>query len=145
MSEQNQYKVDEVTDSETGYKTRREERLERRAARRADRLDGGLGWLGGVVLIALGLLFWLQSAGYLTQLTNWWALFILLPAVATFSAGMGAYRRNGGQWTGEAVGPMVASVMFLGLTAVFFFGLNLSLFGPILLIVAGLLLILGRR
>jgi hypothetical protein len=44
---------------------------------------------------------------------------------------------------------LLAGLLFLGLTIVFLFDLNLSLFGPLLLIAGGLLLLLspmlGRR
>lgn len=138
-----QTKLEQQSDSQESYRSRRPARIERRSARRADRRAGG--WVWGVLLIALGALFMLQNAGYLTSLSNWWALFILLPAFGSFSAGWGAYQRNGGKWTREASGPMLAGLLLLGLTAVFFFGLNLSLFGPLLLIGAGLLLLYGPR
>lgn len=123
----------------------RQARIARRAERRADRQAGGWGWLGGALLIAIGVLFLLQNAGYFPQFSNWWALFILLPAIGAFSAGWGAYQRNGGEWTRESVGPMVAGALFVGLTAVFLFNLSLSFFGPLLLIVAGILLLFGPR
>lgn len=138
-----QTKLEQQSDSQEGYPSRRSARIERRSARRADRRAGG--WVWGVLLIALGALFMLQNAGYLTSLSNWWALFILLPAFGSFSTGWGAYQRNGGEWTREAFGPMLAGLLLLGLTAVFFFGLNLSLFGPLLLIGAGLLLLFSPR
>ena len=138
-----QIKLEQKSDIQDKPTSRRQERIERRSVRRADRRAGG--WLWGVLLIALGALFMLQNAGYMASFSNWWALFILLPAFASFSAGWGAYQRSGGQWTRETVGPMLAGLFLLGLTAVFLFNLNLSLFGPLLLIGVGLLLLFGRR
>jgi hypothetical protein len=97
------------------------------------------------VLIAIGALLMLQNAAYFQQFTNWWALFILLPAAGSFSAGLGAYRRSGDRWTREVVGLFLATALFAGLTAGFLFSLNLSLFGPLLMIGAGLLLLFGPR
>jgi hypothetical protein len=127
------------------YATRRREWLLRRSARRADRRAAGWGWLGGIVLIAIGALLMLQNAGYFPQFSNWWALFILLPAAGSFSAGLGAYRRSGDLWTREVVGLFLAAALFASLTAVFLFNLNLSIFGPLLMIGAGLLLLFGPR
>lgn len=138
--------IEEIEGQEaTATSSRRQERLERRAAR-----DTGAGrWVAGLLLVGLGALFLLQQAGYLTSFSNWWALFILLPAIGSFSAAWAAYNRNGGAWTNEAVAPLLAGLLFLGLTIVFLFDLNLSLFGPLLLIAGGLLLLLspmlGRR
>lgn len=139
MSDRN---VVEKTDGK-GFSGQRQERMERRAVRRADRRAGGLGWIAGLVLIALGVLFLLQDAGILTQFTNWWALFLLLPAVATLSAALGAYRRNGGQWTGEVTGPFLAGLLFLAITVAFLLNVTATWFWPVLLIAAGVLLLAG--
>lgn len=134
-----QTKLEPKSDTQGGYPSRRQARIERRSARRADRQAGA--WLGGVLLIALGALFMLQNTGYVASFSNWWALFILLPAFGSFSAGWGAYQRNGGEWTREAVGPMLAGLLFLGLTAVFLFDLHYSWLWPLFLIAAGLLVL----
>ncbi|MBE2222608.1 MAG: hypothetical protein IAF02_13760 [Anaerolineae bacterium] len=127
--------------------TRRQERRERRAVRRADRQAGGWGWISGLILIAIGLFYLLQPTGFLPNFTNWWALFLLLPAVGVLSAALGAYRRNGGQWTGEVTGLFLGGLLFLGITAVFLFNLDFSWFTPLFLIAAGLLLLIaaGRQ
>lgn len=117
--------------------------MERRAARRADRRAGGLGWIAGLVLIALGALFLLQDAGVLTQFTNWWALFLLLPAVGTLSAALGAFRRNGGQWTADVTGPFLAGLLFLAITVAFLLNVTATWFWPVLLIATGVLLLAG--
>ncbi|MFN2137951.1 MAG: LiaF transmembrane domain-containing protein [Candidatus Promineifilaceae bacterium] len=120
---------------------RREERLERRAARRADRQSGGLGWMVGLFLIAIGTLYLLQEFDLLPGLANWWALFMLLPAAGTLSAAIGAYRRNGGQWTGEVIGLLLGTLLFAAMTAIFLFGLDYGWFVPLFLIAAGMLLL----
>lgn len=136
----NQSELKPVKEAEADYTSRRE----RRSQLRADRRIGGMQWLGGALLIALGGLFLLQNAGYFPNFSNWWALFILLPAAASFAAGWGAYQRHGA-WTKESVGPMLAGALFVGLTAVFLFSLDISFFGPLLLIVGGLLMFFGPR
>ncbi|MFZ0546809.1 MAG: hypothetical protein WAM60_15290 [Candidatus Promineifilaceae bacterium] len=121
--------------------SRRQERRERIEQRREDRQAGGLGWVGGVILIVIGVLYLLGMYDILPNFTNWWAFFILLPAAGTFSAALGAYRRNGGEFTTEVVGPLVASLFFVALTAVFLFELNFSWVMPLFLIAAGVLLL----
>lgn len=141
MPEQNE--AEQKGNIHSEYTSRRQERSERRAARRADRQAGGLGWIGGLVLITVGVLFMLNNYGVIPTLTNWWALFLLLPGLGILSAALGAYRRNGGQWTMEVTGPFVGGVLFLGMTTVFLFELNYSWLWPLFLIAAGLLLLAG--
>lgn len=140
MSEQSK---SQVIEGENRYERRRRRR-EQRAAARAGRLDAG-GWLSGLLLVALGLLFLAQNAGYFSDFSNWWALFLLLPAAAFFSTALAAYRREDHTWTRETIGPLLGSTLFVGLTAVFLLELDLSLFGPLLLIAGGLLLLFGQR
>jgi len=139
MSDQN--KLEQKNDAQGGYTSRRQERIERRTERRADRRAGGLGWMGGLILIAIGLLYLLHDYGVLPTFTNWWALFLLLPAVGTLSAALGAYRTNGGHWTPAVTGPFLGGLLFLGVTAVFLFDLNYGWLWPLFLIAAGLLLL----
>lgn len=141
MSDQD--KFEQEYDTQDKYTSRRQERSERRTERRADRQAGGLGWMAGLVFIAIGVLYLLHDTGIMPALTNWWALFLLLPAVGTLSAALGAYRQNGGQWTPEVTGPFLGGLLFLGLTAVFLFGLNFGWLWPLFLIAAGLLLLAG--
>jgi hypothetical protein len=147
MGEQEKVENEKVR-VEPSYRSARSERAQRRAARRADRRGGGLGWLAGLLLIGLGALFLLQNEGFLTQFSNWWALFLLLPAIGTLSAALGAYRRNGGHWTAEVTGPFLGGLLFLGLTTVFLLELNYTWLWSLFLIAAGLLLmattLLGR-
>jgi len=126
---------------------RRMERMERRAELRSARHAGGLGWLAGLVLITIGVVYLLQNTGYLVPFTNWWALFLLLPAIGSLSAAYGLYRRDG-SWA-AAGGSLMGGVFFLFLTAVFLFGFDFGKFWPLLLIIGGLLVLatplLSRR
>ncbi len=110
------------------------DRAQRRAERRAAR-EGGA-WFGGVILIGLGVIFLLQNAGALT-LQNWWALFILLPALGSFGAAFTDYRVSG-RFNARARGSLVAGLIFTAVATVFLFNLNFSLLLPAILIVAGI-------
>ncbi|MCL4262946.1 MAG: hypothetical protein KJ069_07010 [Anaerolineae bacterium] len=139
MSEQD--KFEQVNESQDSYPSRRE----RRAQRRADRQAGGFGWFAGLILIVIGGLYLLHDAGYLPALTNWWALFLLLPGAGVLSAALGAYRQNGGHWTSDVLGLLLFSLLFFGMTAVFLFGLNFGWLLPLFLIAAGLLLLFSPK
>jgi hypothetical protein len=141
MSEQEILKEKEKQDNPDWRTMRQQQRMERRAERRANRQAGGLGWVGGVILITIGVIYLLTNFGFLPTFDNWWALFILLPGLGTASAAIGGYRRNGGQLSFEVVMPLVASFFFLGLTLVFLFELNYTLVLPIFLITAGILML----
>ena len=70
--------------AQEGYSSRREARWRRIEERRAARRGRyGSRWIGGAVLIALGIILLLSSLGSF-YLENWWALFILIPAIGAF-------------------------------------------------------------
>ena len=52
------------------------------------------GWAGGVILIGLGILLLLQNLASF-HLNNWWALFILIPAVGGLGAAWSNYQEAG--------------------------------------------------
>jgi hypothetical protein len=93
-------------------------------------------WIGGVILIVLGVIFLLQNFGW--QLPkNWWAAFILIPAAGSLMAARRNYEANGGQWTGAVVGPGIAGIVFVVMAVALFMGLEWGLFWPIILILIG--------
>ena len=57
------------------------------------------GWILGLVLIAVGGVFLLQNSGFPVLVGNWWALFILIPAIGAFAAAWTLYQQTG-QLTG---------------------------------------------
>ncbi len=122
----------------------RDQRRQQRMARRAERHAAGGGWaglpIGGLFLLILGIGFLLQKAGY--QLPErWWALLLLVPAVASLVGALRAYQaRSGGP---DAVGGVVGGAIFTAVALALFFGVDWGLFWPITLIVLGVL-ILGR-
>jgi len=98
-------------------------------------------WLPGLTLILLGAIF-LAENYFGTTLHNWWALFILIPALGSLATGYALWR--GGETEG-ALGPIVGGLAFVGLTAVFLFDLPLGQLWPVILIVAGIGLLLTQR
>ena len=117
---------------------RREARRQRRADRLADPSRPG-SWVVGLILIALGGLFLLRNTGtFDIPLKNWWALFILIPAIGSLDTARRMYRAAGDQLTAPARSSLLVGLVLLFVTAVFLFDLNWSLFGPILIILAGI-------
>ena len=119
---------------------RHDERMKRIEERRARR--GGGSWVGGVALIILGVVFWLQNMGTL-NLRNWWALFILIPAVGAFSNAWWAYQDSGRRLTSRVRGALIGGVVFSLITAIFLFDLNWGYLGPIIIILAGVGILLN--
>jgi hypothetical protein len=130
-------------DGQAAKTSRRQQRIERREERRSERESGGFSWMIGLILIVIGGLYLLQETGILPGFTNWWALFMLLPAAGVLSAAVGAYRRNGGQFTPDVIGLLVGASLFLVMTGFFLFGVNFTWFVPLFLIAAGLLILFG--
>lgn len=117
-----------------------DDRAARRAARRARRGESGPAWLGGAVLIALGLIFLAQNLGAF-NFTNWWALFIFIPAVASFGAAWNRYRDSGDRVTGDVLSSLIGGLIFSLVAIVLLFnislGINWAMLWPLLLIIGG--------
>ncbi len=120
---------------------RYEERLARWEARqqRRDRW-GNDSWWGGAILILLGTFFLLQNLG-LPVAGNWWALFLMIPALGSFEAAWHAYRFDGRP--AAAKGLLVGGLMFTVLTVMLLLNLNWSLLWPVILVVIGTGLLLS--
>jgi hypothetical protein len=121
---------------------RRAARAQYRAERRAARYAGGGALIGGVALIAFGVIIMLQNMG-MVQLQNWWALFILLPALGSFATAFGAYRTNGGRLNGLVRGSFMGGLLLIAIATVFLFNLDVSVVLPVIFIVAGLGMLLN--
>jgi hypothetical protein len=95
--------------------------------------------MAGLILIVLGGLFLLRSTGtFDIPLTNWWALFILLPALGSFDTARRIYQNEGNRLTAQAGGSVLVGLVLTLVAAAFLFGWNWSFFGPGLLILAGI-------
>lgn len=120
---------------------RRAERAERREERKMVRQSSAYGWIAGVVLILIGLGFLAQNFGGF-RMDNWWALFILIPAVGSLAAAYENYRTNQSLTTAGR-SSLVLGVFLTALTVMFLFDLSMSIFWPALLILAGVALLAG--
>ncbi len=124
---------------------RRQERAARRATRHGNGDASGYNWAGGIILIVLGGIFLLQNMGLLGTFDNWWALFILIPAIGSFASAWHLYQRAGNQWTGAATGAVIGGLVLTTIAGAFLFGWNIGQLWPLFLIIGGLSILLGAR
>jgi hypothetical protein len=100
------------------------------------RSSEGSGWILGLVLIAVGAVFLLQNAGLPVLLGNWWALFILIPAIGAFAAAWTLYRQDG-HFTPRVVGLVTGGLVPLTIALILLFNFNFGSAWPVLLVVLG--------
>jgi hypothetical protein len=93
-------------------------------------------WIAGGVLILVGVVFIVQNvAGF--AFNNWWALFILIPALGSLVTAYQMYVRNDRRFTVASRGPLVGGLILLAVTAVFLFSLDWGKVWPLFLILIG--------
>jgi O-antigen/teichoic acid export membrane protein len=126
---------------QTEPKSWREERWERRQARRVAMRSSGktAPFIAGLLLVILGAVFLLQNFGnFSIPFKNWGALFLLIPVIALFDRCYRIYRNNGNQLTPQARGAGVTGMILLAVTGIILFDLNWTIWGPVLIILAGI-------
>jgi hypothetical protein len=115
---------------------RHEARQMRREGRHAAR--GGVSWVAGLILVVLGAAFLLQNTGnFVFPFDNWWALFIMIPAVGAFGNAWSQYQKAG-HWDASARGSVLGGLILTFITCIFLFNLSWTYLGPILIILAGI-------
>jgi peptidoglycan/LPS O-acetylase OafA/YrhL len=122
--------------------SRREVRRQRREQRLADPSRGDA-WIVGVILIVLGGLFLMRTMGTDIPLTNWWALFILIPAFGALSAAWRMYREADNRLTTAARSSLLVGLVLSFITFMFLFEISWTYVGPLLIIVVGIAIILN--
>jgi hypothetical protein len=99
-------------------------------------------WAVGGVLILVGIIFVIQNlTGF--SLNNWWALFILIPAIGSLATAYQMWEKNDRRLTAASWGPLVGGLVLLGVTAVFLFNWDWGKAWPFFLILAGVGVLLG--
>jgi hypothetical protein len=102
------------------------------------------GWIPAIVLVLVGIVFLIRNAvGGGGGLHNWWALFILIPALGSFGTAYTSYR-SAGRLTGAVLRSVLWGILFLFLVAVFIFDLPWDKIWPVFLILIGLSLFWRR-
>ena len=104
-------------------------------------------WIG-LVFIFGGAVVLLHQLNILPFELNWWALLILFPAVGTLTSAYNRYRSTNDLFEMRVMIPALVGLFMLLLSVSLLVGdainLNLRVYWPIILIVLGLGLIIGR-
>jgi hypothetical protein len=104
-------------------------------------------WIG-LVFILGGAVVLLNQLNILPFELNWWALLILFPAFGTLSSAYNRYRSTKDLFELGVMIPALVGLFMLLLCVSLLFGdaidLNLKVYWPIILILLGLGLIIGR-
>ena len=104
-------------------------------------------WIG-LVFIFGGAVVLLNQLNILPFELNWWALLILFPAFGTLTSAYNRYRSTNDLFEMGVMIPALVGLFMLLLLVSLFAGdavnLNLRVYWPILLVVLGLGLIIGR-
>lgn len=95
-------------------------------------------WIAAVILIGVGVLFFLQNRGYAVP-GNLWSLLLLVPAVFALAGLVRKLRDNGGRFGPGMAGPLITAIILIGLAFVFLLDIDVpwGVFLPILLVLVG--------
>jgi len=104
--------------------------------RRQSRRQGGGVW-GGVILILLGIIFLFQQVGNFS-FHNWWAIFILIPALSSIGAAWRVYQTTGRFAHPGVLGPLYGAGYPLMVALIFLFELDWGIWWPVFVLWAGL-------
>jgi hypothetical protein len=134
-NQQNNRSTDDGAGPGTYHRASRRQRREERRMARAGRWGGP--WIGGAILILLGILLLVQPFTSIS-LDNWWALLILIPAIGAFGNAWRTWQTAGGGSTASAWGSLIGGIVLTMVAAMFLFDLNWSVLGPALLMLGGI-------
>ena len=98
---------------------------------------GSAPWAGGAILILIGVVFLVRNITGI-RIDNWWAVFILIPAIVSLGNAWRDYQRNEGRLTAAARGSLVGGLVLVTVALVFLFNLSWGTIWPVFLILAGL-------
>lgn len=96
---------------------------------------------GAFILIVIGIIFLLDNAWGI-KVGNWWALLILIPAIAAFSRAWSLYKNKGGL-NPEATSSLTGGLILSLVAFIFLFSLDWGKVWPAFLVVIGLGALIG--
>lgn len=99
----------------------------------------------GIVVILVGLLFLAREQGYnldFLWLKNWWALFILIPAVAMYARVLARIRRTG-RFDADAAGTLIGALSTTLVAVLFLLDLGFGKWWPVFVILGGVAILLS--
>ncbi|MCA9984967.1 MAG: hypothetical protein KDE09_17105 [Anaerolineales bacterium] len=101
-----------------------------------------MNWLPGLILVLVGVAFLIGNFTDF-KLNNWWAYFILIPAIGSFANAWHSYREEG-YLNSAGRGSLFGGMMMTLVAAIFIFGLSWNLLWPVAMILIGLGMVLGN-
>ena len=102
----------------------------------------GGAWIGGLILIGLGVLFLLKNFGVPIP-ENWWAIFLVLPGAGALWTAWRMYQRDGVTRSATSTAIVGAVLVLFGVS--FLAGFDWGVLWPVILIVLGVSVVLGGR
>ena len=93
--------------------------------------------IGGIFLIGLGVIFFLQNLGWF-YVGNWWAFFILLGTAGAWGSALHIYQRNGQRITHGVIGNFIGGLFPLAVALIFLLNLDWGTMWPVFLVIAGI-------
>ena len=97
----------------------------------------------GIVLIALGIAFFLERAGVVFLTGNWWAIFIYLLAGSSLWNAWRSYQASG-EFGSQATGSLVWGLVFAAVATIFVFNLVWDTWWPAILVAVGVGIVVGN-
>ncbi len=86
----------------------------------------------------------MQNLGtYKFPISNWWALFILIPAIGAFERAFRMYHEAENHFTNQMGAVLLVGVVLTLVTAGFLFNIGWTYFGPALIILVGMGILLN--
>jgi hypothetical protein len=114
--------------------------MHRRSASRSIRTSGG--WTIGAIFVLIGV-FMLARNMNLVGVQNWWAFFILIPALTGFGTFVNDLRSTG-SITARGRNGLISGVVLTSIAVIFILNQNWRVFGPGILIMGGLAMLLNN-
>lgn len=103
---------------------------------RVESKQAGISRWGGLLLVLLGGAFFVSSVlGF--RLENWWALFILMPALAMFGFGLGIPRQDNGRFSFSSRLFFACGLMVFVVAGMFLVNLEWSVWWPLMIMTPG--------
>jgi len=108
------------------------------------RSDHGNWQWTGILFIILGVFLLLQNSGYIGELDNWWALFIILPGIATLGGALKSWHEKG-EITRKFIDRFASGVTILFVGCILMLEWPWSKVWPVFLIIYGAEFLLKDR
>ena len=133
--------LEDKVSAETVSSIEKDELNEERNYRRR----GNSSWVIALIFIFMGVVFLLEELNIpiFENLQNWWALFLLIPAIASFGSAWNSFQKHNNQFSSGVMGSLIAGFVLSLIAVIFLFNLEWSFMWPIIFIVIGVLMFIS--